>query len=134
MVLDAIQEELRKFDLVPVIFDFELVDGRSMIETVGLLARMSRFVIADLTDAKLVLNELEDIVPSNPSLPIQPIISQDQEEPLRVKELRKYSNFMEPLAYKDSESLISSLENAVVKSANKKAEEIRQSKPGLFPA
>ena len=38
-------------------------------------------VIADLTDAKSVLQELQAIVPSSPKLAVQPVIIAAQEEP-----------------------------------------------------
>jgi hypothetical protein len=46
-ILDALREELRKRDYLPILFDFEVPTTR---ETVFLLARMARFIIADLTD------------------------------------------------------------------------------------
>src|SRR5262249_7659436 len=47
-VLDALREELRKRDYLPILFDFEVPERRNITETVTLLARMARFIIADL--------------------------------------------------------------------------------------
>ena len=54
-VLDAFREELRKRKYLPILFDFEKPRTRNTDETITLLARMSRFVIADISDAKSVL-------------------------------------------------------------------------------
>jgi uncharacterized protein YjbI with pentapeptide repeats len=55
-VLDALRSELRKpgRDYVPVVFDFEKPKSQTTINTIMLLARMARFVIADISDAKSV--------------------------------------------------------------------------------
>jgi uncharacterized protein YjbI with pentapeptide repeats len=75
-VLDALRDELHKpgRNYVPVVFDFEAPRSQTTINTIMLLARMARFVIADLSDAKSVLQELDAIVPNSPKLPVQPII------------------------------------------------------------
>jgi hypothetical protein len=44
-----------------------------------LLARMTRFVIADISDAKSVLQELRAVMPELPSVPVQPVIIASQE-------------------------------------------------------
>jgi hypothetical protein len=62
-VLDALREELRMRDYLPILFDFEKPRSRDTDETITLLARMARFVIADISDAKAVLQELRAIVP-----------------------------------------------------------------------
>jgi hypothetical protein len=63
-VLDALREELRKRDYLPILFDFAVPATRDITETVSLLARMARFIIADLTDPSSIPKELEAIVPS----------------------------------------------------------------------
>jgi hypothetical protein len=58
---------------VPVLFDFDLPTGKHILETVALLARLARFVIADITDPSMVRAELVLIAPTLPSVPIQPL-------------------------------------------------------------
>ena len=68
-VLDALRDELRKRNYVPVVFDFEKPRSQTTVNTIVLLARMARFVIADISDAKSVLQELQAIVPSRSKAP-----------------------------------------------------------------
>jgi hypothetical protein len=71
----------RKRNYVPVVFDFEKLRSQNTIGTVTLLGRMARFIIADISDTKSVLQELQAIVPTNSKPPVQPIILAEQEEP-----------------------------------------------------
>ena len=72
-VLDALREELRKRDYLPILFDFAVPATRDITETVSLLARMARFIIADLTDPSSIPKELEAIVPGV-AVPVQPLL------------------------------------------------------------
>jgi hypothetical protein len=72
-VFDALREELRKRDYLPILFDFAVPATRDITETVSLLARMARFIIADLTDPSSIPKELEAIVPSL-AVPVQPLL------------------------------------------------------------
>src|SRR6516164_3265726 len=45
-VLDALREELRQRKYLPILFDFEKPRSRNTDETITLLARMARFVVA----------------------------------------------------------------------------------------
>jgi uncharacterized protein YjbI with pentapeptide repeats len=72
-VLDALREELRKRDYLPILFDFSVPATRDITETVSLLARMARFIIADLTDPSSIPKELEAIVPQL-AVPVQPLL------------------------------------------------------------
>ena len=80
-VLDALRDELRERNYLPILFDFDKPAGRDITETISLLARVARFVIADVPDAKSVLRELRAIVPDLPTVPVQPVIIASQEEP-----------------------------------------------------
>ena len=68
-VLDAIRDELRNNHYLPIVFDFEKPKNLDKDETITLLARMAKFIIADISDAKSVLHELRAIVPDLPSSP-----------------------------------------------------------------
>ena len=50
-------------DYLPILFDFEKPSSQTTVETIATLAHMARFVIADLTNAKSVLQELQAVVP-----------------------------------------------------------------------
>jgi hypothetical protein len=93
-VLDALRDELRKRNYVPVVFDFEKPRSQTTVNTIVLLARMARFVIADISDAKSVLQELQAIVPSSPKLAVQPIIVAGQEEPGMFDSFEAYPWFL----------------------------------------
>src|SRR5206468_3023697 len=48
--LDAIRVALRQHNYLPILFDFDQPNTRDITETVTTLARLARFIIADLTD------------------------------------------------------------------------------------
>jgi hypothetical protein len=72
-VLDAIREELRKHDYIPVLFDFDKPVSKDVTGTVETLGRMARFIIADLTDPSSIPHELGTIVPFLRTTPVLPI-------------------------------------------------------------
>jgi uncharacterized protein YjbI with pentapeptide repeats len=75
-ILAIIRQGLRRAGYVPVLFDFQKPSSRDVHETVTTLARLARFVIADITDPRSIPQELVSIVEQLPSLPIQPILLQ----------------------------------------------------------
>jgi len=123
-VLDRIRDVLRERDYLPVLFDFDRPASRSAMETVSTLAHMARFVIADLTDARSVLQELQGIVPNLPSVPIQPLLHVSDYEPGMVDFFKPYPWFLEARHYEDLESLLGSLEASVITPAEEKARQL----------
>jgi hypothetical protein len=114
-VLDALRDQLRKpgRNYVPVVFDFEKPRSQTTINTIMLLARMARFVIADISDAKSVLQELQAIVPSSPKLPVQPIIVATQTEPGMFDSFQAYPWFLKVYSYDAPAQLLAHLDELV---------------------
>lgn len=124
-VLDAIREELRKHDYIPVLFDFEKPTTKDLHETITTLARMSRFVIADITDAKSIPQELVSIVEQLPSLPVQPILQQDCEPWAMYDHIKRYPWVLELYRYATVDEFIPRLREGVISPAEMKVLEIR---------
>lgn len=123
-VLDALRESLRSKDFVPVIFDFEKPSNRNFTETVSTLAHIARFVIADITDAKSIPQELQAIVPNLPALPVQPIILASQSEYGMFKDFFDHPSVLMPVRYKDVKDLLDSLEQKIIAPAVARSGEI----------
>lgn len=113
-ILDKIRDEVRKHDYLPVIFDFDIPRCRDTDETIGLLARMASFIIADLTEAKSVLQELRGIVSDLPSVPVQPIIHISDREPGMFDHFRRYPWVLEPYIYHANADFTLSIEPAII--------------------
>ena len=125
-ILDAIRDELRRHDLLPVMFDFERPDNRGFDETVSTLAHMARFVIADMTEPRIVLQEVPHIV-RNIAVPLVPLLLEDEEEPVTLHDLRRnHRSVLPTLRYTNSDDLLASLEEEVISPAQAKLGELRE--------
>ena len=108
-VLDALREELRKHDYLPVLFDFEKPGRSDITEPVSLLARMARFVVADITDARSIPQELMVIAPDLPSVPIQPLLQEGAGEYGMFEHFRRYPWVLKEHVYVSPQQLIADL-------------------------
>jgi uncharacterized protein YjbI with pentapeptide repeats len=141
-VLDAIREELRRRDYLPILFDFDKPANRDVTETISLLARMARFVVADITDAKAIPQELNVIVPDLPSVPVQPLLLRESSEYGMFEHYARYPWVLPLYRYETRDQLIAALGEKVIEPAERKASELRsgakpailrQSPPALTP-
>ncbi len=128
VVLDALREELRKRNYSPVLFDFEKPASRDLTETISTLAHMSRFIIADITDAKSIPQELQAIVPDLPSVPVQPLLESSYREYAMFEHFRRYPWFLETYYYDSIGEVLASLKEKVINPAEAKAKELQMIK------
>ncbi len=112
--MDALREQLRELDSLPILFDFDKPSSRNLTETVSTIAHLARFVIANITEAKSIPQELQRIVPSLPSVPIQPILHSAFEEYGMFEDLLDYQTVLTPYRYDSLENLLVSLEDKVI--------------------
>lgn len=124
-VLDAIRDELRNRNFLPILFDFEKPATRDLTETISILAKLSRFVIVDLTDPNSVPHELATIVPVSRSLPFASIMLKGQKPYSLFRDFSSYYWVLPTFEYEDEGHLISTLSTGVVEPAERKVQEIR---------
>jgi uncharacterized protein YjbI with pentapeptide repeats len=113
-VLNSIRAALREYDYLPVLFDFEKPANRDTTETVGILAHMARFVVADITSPRSIPQELERIVKDLPNVPIQPIICGSSAKYGMIDHYHQYPWFLRCYRYENVDELISSLKANVI--------------------
>jgi hypothetical protein len=63
MILERLRDKLRDLGFVPMVFNFDKPETKDFIETVRLLASLSKFVIVDITSARSAPLELQATVP-----------------------------------------------------------------------
>jgi len=138
VILDAIRDELRKNNYLPMLFDFEKPVNRDLTETVSTLAHLAHFIIVDLTDPSSAPHEVATVIPHT-VVPVQPLLSQ---EPLmidgKVVERREYAMFedlrrryhwvLPTFRYQDTAELLASLQTQILAPAEQKAKELTQPK------
>lgn len=119
-VLDAIREELRHRDFVPVIFDFEPPKNRDLTETVRTLAHMARFIVADITDPKSIPQELTTIIPNLPNVPIQTVILASEGEYSMYEHWKKYPWVLPLFRYDNVQHLLTAIDEKIVGPAERR--------------
>lgn len=126
--LDAIADKLRELGYLPIIFDFERPTDRDITETVKILAGLSLFVIADVTNPRSAPLELQATVPDY-MIPFVTILQRGQSVFGMFDDLpNKYDWALPLLEYNTADSLLSAFERKVVSPALEKVEVIRRRK------
>jgi uncharacterized protein YjbI with pentapeptide repeats len=123
-LLEALREELRHRNYLPILFDFDKPKSKDVTGTVETLARMARFIIADLTDPSSIPPELATIVPSLRTTPVLPLRLAGSGGSSMFEDYRAYPWVLQTHEYQDSQSLILALP-AIIAPADKMADELR---------
>jgi hypothetical protein len=129
-VLDAVRDALRKRNLLPIVFDFEGPESRDVEETVRALANLCRFIVADITDPRSVIQELNAIAPDLPSVPVQTVIHESEKPWSMFITLRwKCPWVLEPYRYASGEELVDALDAHLLDAVE---EAVRRQRPAAF--
>jgi len=126
-VLNAIRDKLRDIGYLPIMFDFEGPSSRDLIETVATLASLARFIIADITDAKAVDQELQAILPQI-KVPVRPLLLEGAAPPGEVFQVlwRKHRDQLLKIhRYRDQEGLLASFRETVIDPAEARVKQLK---------
>jgi len=132
-VLDGIADKLRQLGFLPILFDFERSRERDFTETIRILAGLSLFVIADITNPRSSPLELQATVPDY-RIPFVTILQQGEPPFAMFGDLTAYDWVLQPiLTYASRQAVVEGLEQTVISRAlrkhvelvNRKAEALR---------
>lgn len=124
VILDGLAAELRRHNLLPIIFDFDRSTSRDVTETIKTLAGLSFFVIADITNPKSAPLELQATVPDY-QIPFVPIIEHGEAPFAMFVDLaNKYDWVLDTVTYRSLDTLRRSFQAGVLERVWKKRREL----------
>ena len=124
-ILRSIRDDLKnRYGLVPIMFEFAALPTQETTRTLSTLAHLSRFVIADLTDAQSVLQELTLIIKDLATLPVQLLLQDSAPIPPMVDGLLMSQSVLRPYRYSTRERLLEDLPTKVIGPAHDRARQL----------
>jgi hypothetical protein len=129
-LLDALCKSLRthKDAYVPIVFNFEKPNVRNLRESVLALALSARFVIAEVSDPRSVPLELDAIVTNLPSVPVAPIVNDNQKAFAMMPSPDDYRSVLPPFYYHDVKQLLKQIDAKVIRPVEAKFSRIHKVK------
>ena len=124
-VLDRLRDELRQRGYLPIVFNFDKPETKDFTETVRLLAGLSKFVIADITNPKSAPLELQATVPEI-MVPFRPIIAEGEQPFAMLQDLWiKHRDWVfEPIYYSSLDALVGALDEKIIRPAEARFAEL----------
>ncbi len=132
-VLKAIKEELHRRFYLPVVFNFEPPASRDLSEIIFILAHLSCFIIADITDPRGIPQELREVILNLSSVPVQPLLQEDTLEDGMFAYFRICPWVLKIHRYLDLDDLLPSLGEKVIEPAENKAKELKKKTEPRMP-
>ena len=123
-LLNKIREELRRQDFVPMLYNFATPENRGNTGTIEILARLSKFIIADISDPLSVPHELGVLVQHMRRTPILPLLEKGAATYSMFDDFRAYPWVMAVHEYTDDDSFMPDLISKI-EQAGQKVNELR---------
>jgi hypothetical protein len=129
VVLERLRDELRNRGYLPIVFNFDKPETKDFTETVRLLAGLSKFVIADITNPKSAPLALQATVPEI-MVPFRPIIEEGEKPFAMLQDLwsKQRDWVFEPIYYSSVDALIASLDEKIIQPAEARFVELLKRK------
>ncbi len=124
-ILEAIRDGLRERRYTPMLFNFEKPLSQDRSKSLHTLARIARFVIADLSLHKSVAQELRAILPDT-RVSVQPLLNGTRRLYSMFPDFKQYSYVLPAYRYNGLADLQAALEEKVIQPAEEKAKELGQ--------
>jgi hypothetical protein len=133
-VLNALRDTWRTKGGLPVVFDFTKPASKDVTGTVETLARIARFIVADLTDPSGIPHELATIVPFLRTTPVVLLRLAGAAGYSMVDDLaRAYDRWVVPVReYPDLQTRIRGLDDYVIRPAEQRLKVLRPGEPNLL--
>jgi uncharacterized protein YjbI with pentapeptide repeats len=124
-ILEVLRDGLRERQYTPMLFNFEKSLSRDFSESLRMLARIARFIIADLSLHKSISQELRAILPSTP-VAVQPLLNGTRKLYTMFPDFKQYPYVLPGYRYNSLADLQATFEEKVIKSAEEKAKELER--------
>ncbi len=124
-VLETMRDELRARHYTPLLFNFEKPLSRDFSHALRTLARMARFIIADLSLHKSIAQALRAILPGT-QVPVQPLLNGSRKLFSMFPDFKQYPCVLPGYRYGNLAELQATLEEIVIRPAEEKARELEK--------
>jgi len=103
--LDLVSDAVRAQRNIPLVVDFEQPASNDLTGTVETLARLARFVVADLSDPRSIPHELATVVPFLRTTPVLPLLDSRSFTYAMFEDLGRYPWVLETHTYESGADL-----------------------------